>query len=133
MQEYNLIIPVGLKPYPDKYEEMVAKICAKYFQSDIIFVKRSIATTPDIQIVKTAEFWEIKNIQGNSKNTIEDNLKRASKQADNIIISLLRSKMTSTQAIARIRYFLMHPRRNVRRVILITKDHKVIDFGNRIC
>ncbi len=128
MSNYHFIIPIDLKPQPDKYEKVVAKLCAEKFQSDILFIKRGISTTPDIQIIKTKQFWEIKNIKGNGKNTIEDNLKRASKQADNVIISLLRSRMSTEQASARIRYYLIRARKNLRRVILITKDCEFIDF-----
>ena len=128
MQKYCVIIPVDMKPQPDKYERIVARLCAEKFQSDILFVKRSISTTPDIFVLKSKQFWEIKNIQGNGKNTIEDNLKRASKQADNVIISLLRSRMTPNQASARIRYYLKRARKNLRRVILVTKDLRIIDF-----
>lgn len=131
MSNYHLITPIDLKPQPDRYEKAVAQLCAEKFQSDILFVKRGVSTTPDIQVVRTKQFWEIKNIQGNGKNTIEDNLKRASKQADNVIISLLRSRMMPKQATARISYYLRRSRENLRHVILITKDLRLIDFKLR--
>lgn len=105
-RQFKVIIPVDMKPYPDEYEEMVARVLARKFQSDVSFVPSINALhTPDLQIVRTGEFWEIKNIRGSGKNTIEDNLKKAAKQSSNVVISLLRSKMTSAQATARIRYF----------------------------
>lgn len=84
--------------------------------------------TPDLQVVKTGEFWEIKNIRGNGKNTIEDNLKRAAKQSCNVVISLLRSKMTYTQAAARISHNLDKAHGSIKKVILVTKNGKTIDF-----
>lgn len=60
MKQYNLIIPIGLKPEPDKYEKAVARLCAEKFQSDILFVKRGVATTPDIQVVRTGQFGRLK-------------------------------------------------------------------------
>jgi len=128
MGNYNLIIPINIKPQPDKYEKVVAQLCAQKFQSDILFVKPTISTTPDIQVVRTKQFWEIKNIQGDGKNTIEDNLKRASRQADNVIISLLRSKMAPQKAEMHIRYYLKHARKNLKKVILVTKERKIVDF-----
>ncbi len=127
--QFKVIIPVDIKPYPDNYEEMVARILARKFQSDILFVQPTGSLhTPDLQVMKTREFWEVKNIRGNGKNTIEDNLKRAAKQSRNVVISLLRSKMPYTQAVARIRYFLSRPHGNIKQVLLITKSGKVIDF-----
>ena len=127
-KQFKVIIPVDVKPHPDQYEETVARILAKYFQSDVLFVPRSINHTPDIQVVKTRQYWEIKNICGNSKKTIEDNLRKAAKQSDHVAISLLRTKMPSKQAIFRINFYLNHARGNIKQVLLITKKGKVIDF-----
>lgn len=127
--EFKIITPVDLNPYPDKFEETVARILARKFQSDVSFVQPTFSLhTPDLQIIRTGEFWEIKNIRGNGKNTIEDNLKKATKQSENIVISLLRTKMSPTQATARIRYNLNRSHGKIKRVILITKTGKVIDF-----
>ncbi len=126
--QFNIIIPVDMKPYPDRYEERIARVLAGKFQSDVLFVVRSSLHTPDIQIVKTGDYWEIKNIKGNGKNTIEDNLKRAAKQSKNVVIGLFRTKMTPVQASTRIQYFLKRPHRGIQRVILVTKNGAVIDF-----
>ncbi len=129
MKQYNLIIPIGLKPEPDKYEKAVARLCAEKFQSDILFVKRGVATTPDIQVVRTGQFWEIKNIRGNGKHMVENNLRRASHQSQNVIVSLLKSpKISALQAKSRIRYVLRTTNIHLQHVILITKDEKVIDI-----
>lgn len=75
-EQFSVIIPVNIKPRPNLYEQEVARVLAYKFQSDVRFVApRYSLHTPDLQIVKTNEFWEIKNIRGNGKNTIEDNLK----------------------------------------------------------
>ena len=95
---FEVIIPNSIKPLPDKYEMSVARILSKEFQSDIRFIERSSIQTPDITVVSTGEYWEIKNIKGNGKLTIEDNLRRASKQANNVVIGLLRSTMTPEKA-----------------------------------
>lgn len=78
-----------MKPRPDKYEERVAELCAEYFKSDVAFVMRGSQTTPDIQVLKTRTYWEIKSIKGKGRHMIENNLRRASKQSKNVIISLL--------------------------------------------
>lgn len=128
-KQFKVIIPIDLKPYPDPYEEKVARILARKFQSDVLFVQPTNSRhTPDLQVVNTDEFWEIKNIRGNGKNTIEDNLKKAARQSNSVVISLLRSKMTSIQATARIRYFLSRPHGKIKNIILITKNEKTIDF-----
>lgn len=116
-------------PRPNSFEEAIARILALKFQSDVLFVQPTFSLhTPDLQAIRTGEFLEIKNIRGNGKNTIEDNLKKAAKQSKNIIISLLRTKMAPTQATARIHYFINHPHGKIKQIILITKTGKTIDF-----
>lgn len=125
---FEVIVPTSVKPLPDQYEMSVARILANKMQSDIRFIERSSIKTPDIQIVATGEYWEIKNIKGNGKLTIEDNLRKASKQANNVVISLLRSTMTPEKASSYINWYLKHAHANIKHVILITKRRKTIDF-----
>lgn len=126
---FHIIRPVGLKPKPDKYEERVAEICANLFQSDIEFVIRGNASSPDIRVLKMGQYWEIKNIRSAGKHTIEDNLRKASKQAKNVIISLLKTQSADSRRIeSRIRRVLATRRMPIERVILITKTGKAIDI-----
>ena len=132
-ETYNIIRPVGLKPAPDKYEEKVAELCAKWFHSDIAFVLRSGHTTPDIKVLKTGQFWEIKNIKSDGKHTIEDNLRKANKQADNLIVSLLRSSTKDyARTESRIRYVLKNTNVKFTGVLLVTKAGKVVDIKPRL-
>lgn len=127
--KYDIIVPPDLKPYPDKYEILVAKICAPWFRSNIEFILRGNRTTPDIKVLTNGQSWEIKSIRGNSKFTIRDNLKKASRQSNYVIISLLKpTTMTPVQAEARIRHFLATTKTNILHVLLITKHKKIIDI-----
>lgn len=129
MPNFCLIIPVNLKPKPDLREQTVAQLCAQYFQSDIKFVLRGNTTTPDIFVVRTGEFWEIKNIRGCGRHTIEDNLRKASKQSDKVIISLLVApKLDASRVKGRIEFILKTRRMPIHSVLLITKTGKVIDI-----
>lgn len=48
-EQFRVIIPVDLKPYPDIYEEKVARILACKFQSDMLFVPaKGSLHTPDL-------------------------------------------------------------------------------------
>ncbi|TAH32900.1 hypothetical protein EYC58_01965 [Candidatus Saccharibacteria bacterium] len=76
--------------------------------------------------------WEIKNIKGNSKRTIQNNLRAADDQSQNVIISLLETKMTQTQALGRIREFYAVGPVKIKRLLLITKEQKVLVIKNKI-
>jgi len=41
MAKYRVIIPVGIKPSPARYEITAADLLAKYFKTDVEFVPRS--------------------------------------------------------------------------------------------
>lgn len=112
---------------PDRYEIKVAFALLDYFDSDIILRKSGQNYSPDLLIKRTNQLWEIKNIRGNSVNTIEHNLARAKMQSDKIIISLYRTKMAPKRAIGRIKAELKR-RREIKRVLLITKEHKIIEI-----
>lgn len=112
---------------PDRYEIKVAFALLDYFDSDIILRKSGQNYSPDLLLKRTNQLWEIKNIRGNSVNTIEHNLARAKMQSDKIIISLYRTKMAPKRAIGRIKAELRR-RREIKRVLLITKEHKIIEI-----
>ncbi|MBR5408350.1 hypothetical protein IK112_00170 [Candidatus Saccharibacteria bacterium] len=69
--------------------------------------------------------WEIKDIKGNSKNTIQHNLSEARKQSRNIVITLYSTKMTPKNAIGRIKNELAR-RHDIKKCLLITKSENVI-------
>lgn len=128
-KDYQLIVPPEIKPEPDKYEVLAAKVCALWFCSDIEFIMRGVRTTPDIRVLATGQEWEIKSVRGNSKHTIVNNLRKASRQSSHVVISLLRpTKITPEQAEARIRHFLSTEKTGICHVVLITKQKKVIDI-----
>lgn len=126
-KEYNVITPVGMRPKPDDNERVIAELMAKYFKSDVKFIKREdVATTPDISVIRHNQRWEIKNIRGNSKRTIQNNLRAADDQSQNVIISLLETRMTQDQALGRIREFYATGPVRIKQLLLITKEQKVL-------
>ena len=132
-KEYNIIIPVELRPRPDANEQVVAELMAKHFKSDIKFIKReNTATTPDILVLRYNQRWEIKHIRGNSKRTIQNNLRTADNQSPNIILSLSMTNMTETQVLGRIKEFYRLGPVKIRKLLLITKTQKVLVVRRRM-
>jgi hypothetical protein len=64
---------------------------------------------------------------GSSARTIENNMRAARKQSENIIIDLSRLKLHQQRAIAHIRFFLSKPNQ-FERVLVITKSRKIIEI-----
>jgi len=90
----QVIIPAGHLNPPEPHEVDAAFILANHYQTDVEFLipiddyKRK---TADIKMLGVE--WEIKCPAGNSKYTIQEQFRRASKQAKNIIIDTRRTKL----------------------------------------
>lgn len=101
-----------------------------YFDTDITCIHPGAGKTPDLRI-KGVE-WEIKSPQGNGVKTIENILKKAARQSKNIILDFSRIKMDGNQALSRTKYYLRNNKHGIKKLIVITKNHKVIDFKDEL-
>ena len=73
--------------------------------------------------------WEIKSPCGQSKRTIENNLRKAQKQSGYIIFDLRRIVIDENQAIAKIKQEMVQQRGGkIKCVLVITKEYKILDF-----
>ena len=128
MRGKNKRVGVILEGYcnpPDHHEISVAFILCSFFQSNVRFVPVGDTRAPDMIIERTGQYWEIKHIRGNGKNTIRHALLSAKGQAENVVISLLDSKMDAKRAIGRIKSEIKTIS-GIKRVILVTKTGKVV-------
>ena len=122
----KVITPVGHPNPPEPHEEEIAKILATHFGTTVEFLipiddyKRK---TPDIKMLGSE--WEIKSPTGNSKSTIYKQFRRATKQADNIIIDTRRTKI-KYEKIENAAIIEFRKRPSIKRVLLIRKIGKII-------
>ncbi len=86
--------------------------------------------TPDLRI-KNIE-WELKSPQGDGVKTIENILKKAAKQSKNIILDFSRIKMNGNQALSRTKYYLHNNKHGIKKLIVVTKNYKIIDFKDEL-
>jgi len=90
----KVIIPGGLPIPPEKHELDAAYVLARHYQTTVEFLvpvddyKRKSA-----DIVMLDILWEIKSPIGDSKSTIRNQFRRASRQSKNIVIDLRRTKL----------------------------------------
>lgn len=124
--KYKIIVDTDIKDAPKEHELSAALILAYHFKSDVIFLRPQTDKTPDIDVIGTK--WEIKSPRGDSKKTIENNLRTARKQSENIVIDLSRSRMHITRAIARTRFYLRTEAHDIKRLKIITKTQRIIDI-----
>ena len=113
---------------PRQHERETAELLAQHFQSNLIFMRRYSSKTPDLYVLKTNIRWELKSPTGGGKHTVQNNLREASKQSENIILDLTRSKMTDIQGISRAKEFISNERSHVKRLKVLKKDGTIIDI-----
>jgi len=124
----HVIIPAGHPNPPEPHEIEAAMILARYYQTSVEFLipvddyKRKSA-----DIVMLNVEWEIKSPIGKSKYTIQEQFRRASKQAKNIIIDLRRTKLKYNDIVKSI-HFELKKRSYINKVVLIGKSEKVIEI-----
>lgn len=101
-----------------------------YFDADITCINAGNGKTPDLRIKGTE--WELKSPRGNGVRTIDNIMKKATKQSKNIILDFSRIKMNGNQALSRTRYYLRNNKHGIKKLIVITKSHKIIDFKDEL-
>ncbi|HEY5667630.1 MAG TPA: hypothetical protein VIR03_00535 [Candidatus Saccharimonadales bacterium] len=91
--------------------------------------QRNGARTPDIKMLGLE--WEMKSPKSNGKYTIEHSFRSALKQSPYIIFDIRGSKIPQQKCIAEIeRRF--NDFKKVRRVMIITKEQRLIDFSKKV-
>ena len=124
----QVLIPVNHPNPPEKHEVDAAYILARHYRCVIEFIvpiddfKRRTA-----DIIMQNNVWEIKTPEGSSKYTIQKQIRRASKQAKNIIIDTRRTKL-KFERIEKQALFEISKRPAVKKVILIDKKEKIVEI-----
>jgi len=124
----KVVIPTGHPSPPESHEVDAAFILANHFNCTIEFImpiddyKRKTA-----DIIMNGIEWEMKSPIGDSKSTIGNQFRKASKQSHNVIIDAHRTKIKDS-IIERSVLFELKSRPSVRSVILITKKNEVLVF-----
>lgn len=125
IKEGSKIIPAGV--YPEKHEHETADFFLK-LGKDVKFLKISRtkgAKNADIELDGLK--WEMKCLSGKSKRSIGDRLSKASQQSVNIILDTRRFQQSEKYVVAEIeKQFAI--RRKIKKIILITRSSKKIDF-----
>ena len=83
-----VILPDNLMQQPEPHEIEVARILARYFKTDVLFLEPINSykqRTPDI--IMSGVEWKIKvPVGGSKKSTIEKQIKKATRQSNNIVV-----------------------------------------------
>ena len=124
----QVLIPGNHPNPPEPHEVDAALILSHHYQTTVEFqipvddYKRKSA-----DIVMLGAEWEIKTPKGTSKNTIYKQFRRASKQANNIVIDTRYTKLKYSR-IEKSVQIEIEKRQSIRKVILINKTKNIVEF-----
>ena len=76
--------------------------------------------------------WEAKSPQSKELRTVEHAFKNASKQSENIIIDLRRTKINTAKSVKLLETRFRLSRR-VKRMYIISKEQKLLDYRKKSC
>ena len=124
----RVIIPTNHPSPPEQHEIDAAYALARHFQTLVEFIvpvddyKRKSG-----DVVMHGVVWVIKCPVGDSKSTISNQIRRASKQSMNIIIDTRRTKLRFNEIEKRVQLGVSG-KSSVKRLILINKVGKVLEI-----
>ena len=81
--------------------------------------------TPDMKMGGLR--WEMKAPKGEGKQLMENTIQRALKQSQNVIVDLRRTKRHQTKCLRELKQ-QFEGKKNIKRLKVITKGGKIIDF-----
>jgi hypothetical protein len=124
MKQGKVTIPPGA--HPALHEIEAANILAAQGKNIEFLVpsRTKGMKTPDLQM--DGILWEMKSPIGKGKNTIQRTLKRAVAQSHNAIIDLRRTGLHQDAAIAETKRQITL-NKSIKRILIITKSHKILD------
>ena len=124
----QVLIPAGHPNHPEPHEVDTAMVLARHYRCLIEFiipVDDYMRKSADIKMFGAQ--WEMKSPTGYSKSTIENQFRRASKQAKNIIIDTRRTTLKDKEIEKSIiRETKKHS--TIKRVIIVNKLENVVEI-----
>jgi hypothetical protein len=101
-----------------------------YFGFDIVCKQESnVPYEHTADIVWKNEVWELKGITGDSRHTIRNNLRKAKKQSQNIVLDISNSKIQMNSAINHT-VDRMKDNKQIKKVLIVDKtDYCIIEKG----
>ena len=120
----KVIVPANANPWP--HEQRVAKILALVGYV-VEFIPKTNSKSADI-LLNGVEF-EIKSPKSGNTNSLEHILKKALKQSCNIIVDTSRMKNVRDDNTRRFLVSQMRMRKTIKKMIMITKQGRIIDIS----
>ena len=122
----RIIIPGGVNVWPHELRSARALVAVGYVVEFVQVSRIDGVCTADVII--NGQKWEMKAPISGQLASVERNLRRGSKQAENIVFDSRRMKQIPDEAVRRELCIQLHRINRIRRIIFINRHRKVIDI-----
>lgn len=126
----SIIIPGDVYVWPHELKSVQSLANAGYDVEFLRTLKNDRAKSPDIIMDKL--LWEIKSPKTDKLSAIERNLKRATKQSENIIIDSRRMVKLHDNSIQKMLIKKYKEQKTIKRLLFINRKREVIDISTLI-
>ena len=126
MKKKGKIIPNGVSLESHEYETILVFTELGYDVS--LIPKSNLKGVHTADIIINGEQWEMKCPRGSGRWLLENTLKKASRQSENIIIDLARVKIHQAKCIKELEK-QFYKIKQIRKMLIVTKSKKVIDYA----
>jgi hypothetical protein len=123
----KISLQTGAKPNGDELDTAIFLV-TKYNKPIRFLADRNIegVKTPDIEMLNLR--WEIKHPEGKSHKTIENLLRKALKQSNNIIFDLIKLRINVEEKFIHELEKQFTLAKKIKRLKIITRSREIIDF-----
>jgi hypothetical protein len=126
----SIIIPNGVDIW--EHELKTAQVLARYGHIICFVAKANGRNVKSADILIGNVLYEIKSPKADKLSAIERNLKRASKQAENIVIDSGRMKKIHDSAIQKCLVLKLKQQKTIKRILFVNRKHELIDISDLI-
>jgi len=126
MKQGKIIEPAGCNIHDHEQQTARALVNAGYTVRFIPESKRDGDNSPDI--LMNGELWEMKSPNTDKLNQIKNNLKRARRQSQNVIIDSQRVKYIPDQIIQKFLVARYKEQKTIKGLLFVNRKRKVIDI-----
>jgi hypothetical protein len=126
----KIIIPHGVTIWSHEFK--TAQVLAKSGYTVEFIVENRSRHAKSADIIINGLYWEIKSPRTDKLSAIERNLKRASKQSENIIIDSQRLSKLHDSKVQRKLAEKLKSQKSIARILFINRNRQVIDISTFI-
>lgn len=126
----SIVIPAGIEVW--EHELRTAQVLARYGHNVCFVAKDKNRGVKSADILVDDVLYEMKSPKADKLSAIERNLKKASKQSENIVIDSRRMKKIHDTAIQKCLAGKLKQQKTIKKILFVNRKHELVDISSLI-